>query len=93
MILARNKHVSESGSDSAGTAFSFNRPFLLWLCDTVKVIFQDSFVIYEESRTMDGLELSCAYGLNALSEIETESGGKLSVAIDIAGAVLRPTVR
>lgn len=89
MFLARNKHISELGA----SAPIVNRPFLNWLCDLITQYFQENFVIDEKSMTVAGLRLECLYELYSLDEVETETDGKVSIAINISDPVLKPSAR
>lgn len=91
MFLARNRHVSESSATMP--KLTITRPFLNWLCDLITLDFQENFIVDEISSTEAGLRLECAYGLNNLSDAGTETEGEQPIAINIAGAVLKPPAR
>lgn len=72
-----------------------NRHFRIWICDLMSQYFEQNFVVEECQEKWPSLKFEFLYALNALNESENmeESGGAASIAIDVAGGVVKSSTK
>lgn len=85
VFVVRNKERSN---------YKINGPFLAWLINLISTYFESNFVTSELPAAAAHWDLQMIRVLNTNEELqETETESILSIAINIAGAVLNPSGR